>query len=117
MELHFLGTRGYIDIRSRRHKLHASLVVVYRGKKLMIDCGEDWRKRVRKIMPDAIVITHGHPDHAWGLSEGSPAPVYASEETWRLIDAYLIEERHAIRPRKPQKIFGLRVPFRSDFST
>jgi hypothetical protein len=31
MELTFLGTRGEIDARTRRHWMHTSLLVSYRG--------------------------------------------------------------------------------------
>ena len=33
----------------------------------MIDCGLDWLGKFEKLQPDAIVLTHAHPDHAWGL--------------------------------------------------
>jgi len=42
MRLCFLGTRGNIDGRTRRHRMHASLLVAYRRKRIMIDCGDDW---------------------------------------------------------------------------
>ena len=51
----------------------------------MVDCGEDWLGRVEAIRPDAIIITHGHPDHAFGLRSGAPCPVYATSETWQNI--------------------------------
>ena len=72
MKITFLGTRGYIDASTRRHKRHASTMITYRGKRIMIDCGIDWTKKVWQLHPDAIVITHAHPDHAWGLKNGSP---------------------------------------------
>jgi hypothetical protein len=40
MNLTFLGTRGEIDARSRRHWMHTSLLLVsYRSADVMIDCG------------------------------------------------------------------------------
>ena len=38
----------------------------------MIDCGKNWLRRLRHLNPDAIVVTHAHPDHAFGLKSGSP---------------------------------------------
>src|SRR5438093_1098342 len=42
MKLTFLGTRGEIEKRTRRHRMHTSLMVSYRAADVMIDCGLDW---------------------------------------------------------------------------
>src|SRR5438874_2077480 len=70
MRLTFLGTRGEIEARTRRHRMHSSLLVSYRSAKVMIDCGLDWLGKFERLHPDAIVLTHAHPDHAWGLKNG-----------------------------------------------
>ena len=67
MKLTFLGTRGEIEARTRRHRMHSSLLLSYRRAKVMIDCGLDWLGKFERLHPDAIVLTHAHPDHAWGL--------------------------------------------------
>jgi len=41
MKLTFLGTRGEIEARTRRHRMHTSLLVSYRTADVMIDCGLD----------------------------------------------------------------------------
>jgi len=74
----------------------------------MIDCGADWLKAFRKIAPTAIVLTHGHGDHAFGLAEGAPCPVYATEETWDLIDNYPLEDRRIVHARTPFRVGGVR---------
>ena len=79
MKLTFLGTRGYIEPVSRRHRRHTSLLVSYKQKKIMIDCGEDWLDQLDDISPHAIVVTHAHPDHAGGLKNGGSCPVYAPD--------------------------------------
>ncbi len=38
MKLMFLGTRGEIGARTRRHRMHTSLLVSYRSANVMIDC-------------------------------------------------------------------------------
>lgn len=63
----------------------------------MVDCGVDWLGRVAALRPSAIVLTHAHPDHAAGLANGAPCPVYATAETWRGIDRYPITERRTIK--------------------
>ena len=107
MTLIFLGTRGEIDARTRRHRMHASLLVSYRGARVMIDCGLDWLGKLKRVDPSAIVLTHAHPDHAWGLKRGAPCPVYAREKTWQELRHYLIKDRHVIEERTPTKVCGI----------
>jgi glyoxylase-like metal-dependent hydrolase (beta-lactamase superfamily II) len=83
VKLTFLGTRGEIDARTRRHRMHTSLLVAYRGANVMIDAGLDCLGKLKRASPSAIVLTHAHPDHAWGLKRGAPCPVYAPEKTWQ----------------------------------
>jgi phosphoribosyl 1,2-cyclic phosphodiesterase len=105
MKITFLGTRGYIEEKTRRHFRHTSTLIEYHGKKIMIDCGIDWTKKVWDLNPDAIVITHAHPDHAWGLREGAPCPVYASTDSWKLMADYPIVEKHIMHDGKKREIF------------
>jgi phosphoribosyl 1,2-cyclic phosphodiesterase len=107
MRLTFLGTRGNTDERTRRHRRHSALMVRYGGAQVMIDCGADWRGRIEPLLPDAIVITHAHPDHAWGLEQGAPCPVYATAESWRLMADYPIAECRTISPQSPMEIAGI----------
>src|SRR5947207_2498802 len=107
MQLTFLGTRGEIDARTRRHRMHTSLLVSYRSAKVMIDCGLDWLGKLKRVSPNAIVLTHAHPDHAWGIKQGASCSVYAPEKTWQELTHYLIEDRHVIKQRTPTKICGI----------
>ena len=75
----------------------------------MIDCGTDWLRALKSVSPTAIVLTHGHPDHAFGLARGAPCPVYATEDTWSLIDRYPIEDRRIVEARVPFAISGVRL--------
>lgn len=105
MKLTFLGTRGEIEARTRRHRMHTSLLVEYRGGRVMIDAGADWKEAIHELRPrpHAVVITHAHPDHAWGLENGSPAPVWATDVAWEDMAAYAIPsgDRRTVEPRTP----------------
>jgi phosphoribosyl 1,2-cyclic phosphodiesterase len=107
MRLTFPGTRGEIDARTRRHRMHTSVLVSYRAANVMIDAGLDWLGKLKRVAPHAIVLTHAHPDHAWGLKRGAPCPVYATEKTWSELSRYPINDRHVIKERTPTKICGI----------
>jgi phosphoribosyl 1,2-cyclic phosphodiesterase len=107
MKLTLLGTRGEIEKRTRRHRRHTSLLVSYRGADVMIDCGLDWLGKFERLRPSAIVLTHAHPDHAWGLKCGAPCPVYASQKTLQELQHYPIKDRHVIDERTLTKICGI----------
>ena len=104
MKLTFLGTKANIDATSRRHKRHSALLVSYYHRRVMIDCGADWHGKVRDLAPDEIFLTHAHPDHAWGLTDGIDCPVYATSATWEAIDDYPIDQRIEIKPRAAVKL-------------
>ena len=107
MKLTFLGTRGEIETRTRRHRMHTSLLVSHRGADVMIDCGLDWLAKFHRLHPAAIVLTHAHPDHAWGLKQGASCPVHASQDTWRTLQSWPIKDLRLIKERTPTKICGI----------
>lgn len=109
MKFVFLGTKGNIEPVSRRHRMHSSIKVIYRGRNIVIDCGEDWLGKVDRMGASAFFITHAHPDHCWGLKRGSPCPVYATGESWSDMKSFDIEERHTLHPRKPVTVNGITV--------
>lgn len=111
MQLKFIGTRGNITRRNKRHYNHSSLLVSHKGTKILIDCGADWLNAVRdsKLNPHAIFITHAHPDHAAGLREGAPCPVFATQASWRIMKHYPIQERELVTPRQILSIGSLSV--------
>jgi phosphoribosyl 1,2-cyclic phosphodiesterase len=109
MKVSFIGTRGYVEPESIRHRMHTSTLLAYRGKTVMMDCGETWLGRFAGLKPQAIVITHAHPDHVFGLKAGSPCPVYASAEAWEGMKKFPIQKdlHKVIEPRRPEMIEGI----------
>jgi phosphoribosyl 1,2-cyclic phosphodiesterase len=97
MRLTFLGTRGNIDLRSRRHRRHTSLLVCHRNVRVMIDCGGDWLNRINAVRPTAILITHAHSDHVDGLRQGAPCAVYATADAWKRMERWPVHRRRIVR--------------------
>jgi len=107
VDLVFLGTRGDIEKKTRRHRRHSALLIKEANARVLVDCGADWAGRIEALRPTAIVVTHGHPDHAWGLANGAPCPVYATAKTWQLLAAYPISKRQIMPERKPIHVCGI----------
>ncbi len=87
--------------------MHSSLAVSRRGRPFIIDCGADWLRRIHRMNPVAILLTHAHPDHAGGLRNGAPCRVYAAEETWKVIENFPIRDRAVVISRVPFEVCGL----------
>jgi hypothetical protein len=49
MKLTFLGTRGEIEARTRRHYMHTALRLSHRGRDMMINCGLDWLGKFQRL--------------------------------------------------------------------
>jgi phosphoribosyl 1,2-cyclic phosphodiesterase len=107
VKITFLGTRGYIERRSRRHRRHSMLRLAYQGGTVIIDCGEDWLSKLGSLRPEAVVITHAHPDHAGGLAGGAPCPVYATKKVWQTMSTIRAPSRGVLPVRKPREVAGL----------
>ena len=108
VDLTFLGTRGETGGRSRRHRLHSSLLIRHNEARIMIDCGTDWLSRLSSVAPTVIVIANAHPDHARRLAKGAPCPVYASRETFDLLRTFPIRDPREIPLKKSVMIDGVR---------
>src|SRR5512143_3683382 len=150
MKVTFLGTGTSVGVPSvgcecgtclsedpRDKRLRTSVLIEEHGHNIVIDASIDFRQQalragLKKL--DAILFTHAHADHCFGLDDARPfmfrhgaIPVYASEETWvglRRVYAYALDpptgatdsERRGgvplIDPRALDgdlELFGLRV--------
>jgi ribonuclease BN (tRNA processing enzyme) len=101
MRLHFYGTKGYVEAESPAHSGHSAFTVEADGFRLLCDFGQNRKGLLKTIRPDAVFISHAHPDHAWGLEEGTDAPVHASAITHAITKDLPIENRVTLEPEKP----------------
>ncbi|TPW32079.1 MBL fold metallo-hydrolase [Pararhizobium mangrovi] len=71
----------------KNERMRPSVLVFEDQRSLMIDIGPDFRRQTTKakIVPDAIVITHGHWDHIAGIGE---LPYYMEMALRRNLDIY-----------------------------
>jgi phosphoribosyl 1,2-cyclic phosphodiesterase len=109
MKLTFLGTRALTEKGSPHHHFNSALLIREGKTNLLVDCGSDWCGSIQELRPQAIILTHAHPDHADGLKDGAPCPVYATQETWERLEAYPVGEKYLILPETPIHIGELTV--------
>jgi ribonuclease BN (tRNA processing enzyme) len=109
VRLHFYGTKGYVEESSRAHSGHSAFTIESDGFRLLCDFGENRRGMLSKIRPDAVFVSHAHPDHSWGLDEGTSAPVYASEITHDLTGKFPIPERVVLEPFRRVRLGPFRL--------
>lgn len=85
---------GSSDPRDKR--LRSSILIETGDKRLVIDCGPDFRQQMLREnihSIDAILVTHGHKDHLGGLDDvrafnyilRRPADVYSTTAVSRII--------------------------------
>lgn len=120
MKLTFLGTGTSTGVPSiacdcetclsedpRDKRLRASILIEHNGLTVLVDTSADFRQQalranIRKI--DAVLITHCHVDHVFGLDDIRPLnfrygamPIFANEIAWidlRRIFKYIFEPTH-----------------------
>ena len=82
IKLFFIGTKGEIEEQTKKHHYNSSLLLEHKNFRLLIDYGKI-QKGLEKINPDAILITHAHPDHyVWTKKRvNTKIPVYLTRET------------------------------------
>lgn len=117
MNITFLGSGTSVGVPSigcqcatclsddpRDKRLRTSVLIEHEGHNILIDASTDFRQQALRIGLKhlaAILFTHSHADHCFGLDDtrpimfrDGPLPVYATEVTWqglRRIYAYAFE--------------------------
>jgi ribonuclease BN (tRNA processing enzyme) len=109
MRLHFYGTKGYVEERSRAHSGHSAFTIEAEGFRLLCDFGRNRKGLLEKIRPDAIFISHAHPDHVGGLEEGTGVPVYASPITHEISKDLAVANRVVLDPGAAVRIGPFRL--------
>lgn len=120
MKLTFLGTGTSTGVPSigcecevclsddeRDKRLRASVLIEHNGQSLLVDTSSDFRQQALRVglkRLDAILITHCHVDHVFGLDDIRPLnfrhgamPVFANKEAWvdlRRIFQYIFNPTH-----------------------
>jgi ribonuclease BN (tRNA processing enzyme) len=109
VRLRFYGTKGYVEESSKTHAGHSAFTVETNGFRLLCDFGQNRRGLLAQIRPDAVFVSHAHPDHAWGLAEGTDRPVHASAVTHEITRELPVEKRVALSPGEPVRVGPLRL--------
>lgn len=109
MLLHFYGTKGYVEERSRAHSGHSAFTIEAEEFRLLCDFGQNRKGLLKKIRPDAIFVSHAHPDHVGGLEEGTGLPVYASAITHEISKGFAIAKRFVLKPGVSVRIGPFRL--------
>ena len=120
MKLTFLGTGTSTGVPSigcdcetcrsddfRDKRLRVSILIEHAGKKILVDTSIDFRQQALRAginFLDAVLITHCHVDHVFGLDDIRPLNfrygalgLYANERAWvdiRRIFKYIFEPSH-----------------------
>jgi phosphoribosyl 1,2-cyclic phosphate phosphodiesterase len=108
------------SLDSRDSRLRASVLVEHLAQRVLIDASTDFRQQALRIgldRLDAILFTHAHADHCFGLDDARPLmfkhgalPCYATEVTWeglRRVYAYALNPRgYSSTPRIIPHVIG-----------
>lgn len=91
----------------RDKRLRTGLMIENDGQRLVVDVSADFRQQALREgleQLDAVLITHCHADHVFGLDDirpfnfrHGPLPLHASEITWkslRRVFSYIFEANH-----------------------
>ena len=91
MKIRFLGSGGAFDFQY----YNSSAILEWKGEQLLIDCGNRIYSRLCELglagLPDSVVITHLHDDHAGSLASLLAHRIYV-EKSKRPLRIYYSDE-------------------------
>jgi phosphoribosyl 1,2-cyclic phosphodiesterase len=99
MKITFLGTGTSTGVPSvgcpcdvchsrdpRDKRLRASVLLEYGGRCVVVDTGSDFRQQALRVgltRLDAVLFTHDHADHIFGLDDIRPFNFRTGQHVWR----------------------------------
>lgn len=99
MKIKILGTRGEIKVSAPFHSRHSGVLI---NNTLLLDCGEP---EFLEYKPQAILITHLHPDHAFFVRHHETLPHL--QASWYAPEEY--DHAGIIVPTKPFTVAGYHI--------
>lgn len=99
MKIKILGTRGEIESSAPYHSKHSGILI---DDTLLLDCGE---QEFLSYNPQAILITHLHPDHAFFVRHNEPVP--ATTAQWYAPEKY--DHAPIVIPSQPFTLAGYSI--------
>jgi ribonuclease BN (tRNA processing enzyme) len=109
VRLRFYGTKGFVEEKSRAHSGHSAFTIEAEGFRLLCDFGQNRKGLLKRIRPDAIFVSHAHPDHAWGLEEETSVAVHASAITHEITRELPVRNRVTLEPEKTLSLGPFRL--------
>jgi len=108
--------------KSKSRRTRSSVILEWHKKNILIDCGPDFIKQIKREKigaADAMLLTHGHADAASGLKNltatDSTLKIFSEKQTLKYLKRVYgkLPPSQIITPDRSLKIFGLTItPFR-----
>ncbi len=106
------------NLKSKSRRTRSSVVLKWQRKNILIDCGPDFLKQIKREKINsinAILLTHGHSDAAGGLkkmeSRDNAAKIFSEKQTLKYLKRIYnkLPPSQIIKPGRQFKLFGLKI--------